>query len=89
MAGLGQSAKCRAHAVQADIPYVVLVSGMPKVTVRLAPAVKRRLATLARKIEPGAETATAHPMLRLKSGTKLVRPLGRQDAHRSRARERF
>ncbi len=39
----------------------------------LAPAVKRKLATLARQAESGAGTEPAHPMLRLKPGTKLVR----------------
>jgi hypothetical protein len=39
----------------------------------LAPAVKRRLAALGRRTENGAETGPAHPMLRLKPGTKLVR----------------
>jgi Protein of unknown function (DUF2924) len=39
----------------------------------LAPAVKRRLALLARRTEHGTETGPAHPMLRLKPGTKLVR----------------
>jgi Protein of unknown function (DUF2924) len=39
----------------------------------LAPAVKRRLAALARGTENGAKTGPAHPMLRLKPGTKLVR----------------
>lgn len=39
----------------------------------LAPAAKRRLAALVRQSESGAETATRHPMLRLKPGTKLVR----------------
>jgi hypothetical protein len=39
----------------------------------LAPAVKRRLAALARRTENGADTVPAHPMLRLKPGTKLVR----------------
>jgi hypothetical protein len=39
----------------------------------LAPAVKRRLAALARRTENGAETTSVHPMIRLKPGTKLVR----------------
>jgi Protein of unknown function (DUF2924) len=39
----------------------------------LAPAVKRRLAALGRRSENGAETGSAHLMLRLKPGTKLVR----------------
>jgi Protein of unknown function (DUF2924) len=39
----------------------------------LAPAVKRRLAALGCRSENGAETGLAHPMLRLKPGTKLVR----------------
>jgi hypothetical protein len=39
----------------------------------LAPPVKRRLAALARRTENGADTVPAHPMLRLKPGTKLVR----------------
>jgi hypothetical protein len=39
----------------------------------LAPAVKRRLAALGRRTEDSAATGPAHPMLRLKPGTKLVR----------------
>ena len=39
----------------------------------LPPAAKRRLAALARSTENGAETAVVTPMLRLKSGSKLVR----------------
>jgi hypothetical protein len=39
----------------------------------LAPAVRRRLAALARRAENGTETGPAHPMARLKPGTKLVR----------------
>jgi hypothetical protein len=39
----------------------------------LAPTVKRRLAALARRTENGTETGPAHPMARLKPGTKLVR----------------
>jgi hypothetical protein len=39
----------------------------------LAPTVKRRLAVLARRTENGTETGPAHPMARLKPGTKLVR----------------
>jgi hypothetical protein len=39
----------------------------------LAPAVKRRLAALARRTENGTEKGPAHPMARLKPGTKLVR----------------
>jgi Protein of unknown function (DUF2924) len=39
----------------------------------LAPAVKRRLTALGRRTENGAEAGPAHPMLRLKPGTKLVR----------------
>jgi DUF2924 family protein len=39
----------------------------------LTPAVKRRLAALARRADSGGETGPVHPMLRLKPGTKLVR----------------
>jgi hypothetical protein len=42
----------------------------------LAPATKRRLAALARRPGNDAETTAAHPMLRLKPGTKLVRAWG-------------